>query len=255
MIPDIFVGRHVTTGMLGIAILTIVYSISWGWRVKVLKVTSLTLLVFFISMLLFFTSCAGVALTWHDLIEYVTFVLLFFVCSGQECNEECLKHYYFIVSLVAVGMGFWGVLQYLNVVQIYSMVEPVTGSFENPAGIAMFLSALFPFSVYFMKQRGVCCKIWGRFASLLIILVVLLSGSRTGSLVIVLICVSSVVQKIVSIQWRARIKRILFLCLILCVVLLFFMVILLEERFSRWSNINLVVFVGYVSRPLVVRYR
>lgn len=45
-IPDCFVSRHVTTGMLGVAIITILYALAFVRMVKVIKNNSVVLMGF-----------------------------------------------------------------------------------------------------------------------------------------------------------------------------------------------------------------
>lgn len=75
---------------------------------------------------------------WHDWIGYISFLLLFFIVSQQEFGENELRQYYFIGSMAGMVMGTWGLLQYFELVQAYYTSVPVTGSFENPAGLAIF---------------------------------------------------------------------------------------------------------------------
>lgn len=143
-IPDCFVSRHVTTGMLGVAIITILYALAFVRMVKVIKITPLFLWVFLYSIFWLMYQFFYSALAWHDWIGYISFLLLFFIVSQQEFGENELRQYYFIGSMAGMVMGTWGLLQYFELVQAYYTSVPVTGSFENPAGLAIFLSGLLP---------------------------------------------------------------------------------------------------------------
>ena len=129
------------------------------------------------------------ALAWHDWIGYISFLLLFFIVSQQEFGENELRQYYFIGSMAGMVMGTWGLLQYFELVQAYYTSVPVTGSFENPAGLAIFLSGLLPCSLYFTREGKMRYKMWGIVTSLLAIWVILLSNSRTGILIMIVLCI------------------------------------------------------------------
>ena len=104
-IPDCFVSRHVTTEVLGVAIITILYTIAFVEMIKIIKITPLFLWVFLYSIFLLMYQCFYSALAWHDWIEYISFLLLFFIISQQEFGEKKLRQYYFIGSMAGMAMG------------------------------------------------------------------------------------------------------------------------------------------------------
>lgn len=117
-------------------------------------------------------------------------------------------------------MGFWGIFQYAGIANVYYAEMPVTGSFENPTGLAIFLSALFPASLFFTGEQGKWGKIWGYLACLLIAFVILISNSRTGILSMILICILYFFRN-VPFRWNGILKKYLLPGIFLCVVLLF----------------------------------
>lgn len=220
-IPSCFISRHVTAGVLGVALLVGGYSVVWAWSAKVIRITPLFLLVLLFSAYCLFYQFFSSTLAWHGWIEYISFVLLFFVWGQQDFDEKCLKRHYFICSVAGVCMGFWGMFQYLGVVQIYNTFVSVTGSFENPAGMAIFLTSLLPASLYFVKERGKWSRIWGYFVCLFSCVVVLLSNSRTGVLTVILLCLLYFCQNRSFVRWSQGNTRYLLLGLVACVCLLF----------------------------------
>lgn len=214
-IPDCFVSRHVTTGMLGVAIITILYALAFVRMVKVIKITPLFLWVFLYSIFWLMYQFFYSALAWHDWIGYISFLLLFFIVSQQEFGENELRQYYFIGSMAGMVMGTWGLLQYFELVQAYYTSVPVTGSFENPAGLAIFLSGLLPCSLYFTRERKMRYKMWGIVTSLLAIWVILLSNSRTGILIMIVLCILYVCQNISFPPRHRFVNKFLFLGIVL----------------------------------------
>ena len=86
-IPDCFVSRHVTTGMLGVAIITILYALAFVRMVKVIKITPLFLWVFLYSIFWLMYQFFYSALAWHDWIGYI----LFYYCFSSLVNRSLEK--------------------------------------------------------------------------------------------------------------------------------------------------------------------
>ena len=97
-----------------------------------------------------------------------------------------------LVGISIVGIcclqALYGLLQYFNVFSSDS-VYPITGSFDNPAGFAITLSAGFPF-IGFLIQKGnhKYIQYLGWIIGIILLVAVFLSGSRAGIVSIVAIC-------------------------------------------------------------------
>lgn len=217
-IPDCFISRHITTGVLGTATLVALYIIITGWRVKAIKLTPLLLFIFLFSVFWVSYQFFYTALAWHDWIEYVSFLLLLFIISQWVFDKKYLKQYYFICSFASICMGGWGLFQYFWGGRVYYKLIPITGSFENPSGIAIFIATLLPASLFFIKERGKWSKLWGCFSCLFSYIVVLLSNSRTGLLIVILVSILFFCQNLSFSRWS---KKFILLGMILCGVCLF----------------------------------
>lgn len=84
-------------------------------------------------------------------------------------------------GVLCAGTGIYGILQYLDLTDSLSAYCRVTGSFDNPAGLAACLTAGMPFLIYGIhayKKRVVK----GEFGALAVfsVVAVCLSGSRSG---------------------------------------------------------------------------
>lgn len=123
-IPDCFVSRHVTTSMLSVAIMAILYTITFAKVIKAIKITPLFLWVSLYSIFWLVYQSFYSVLAWHDWIEYISFLLLFFIVSQQEFYEKELRQYYFIASITGTAMGIWGLLQYLGLFRAYYTLVP-----------------------------------------------------------------------------------------------------------------------------------
>ena len=87
------------------------------------------------------------------------------------------------VSLIGLALSVHGLLQYAYIVPPHT-VFPITGPFENPAGYVAVQCSCLPFSIYLCLHNKVSWSIrtLAIISSLLIILTIVLSGSRCGML-------------------------------------------------------------------------
>lgn len=205
LIPDCFVSRHVTTGVLGITMITMLYALGIT-RDKTIRIS--LFIVFAFGFTVFWAShqVLGDVLATQDRIAYLSLCLLLYVFSRNDFDKNRLRSYYFIGSLAGVCMSSWGILQYLGIVKNYYQPVAVTGSFENPAGIAMFLGALFPCALFFAGERDKWSKIWGFLACVFMAVILILSRSMTGILTISIVG-ALYCYKETRISWRRPVSR------------------------------------------------
>ena len=87
------------------------------------------------------------------------------------------------VSLMGLALSVHGLLQYANIIPSHT-IFPITGAFENPAGYAATQTAFLPFSFYLCLHKDVpwLKRLSALVSSLLIIMSIVLSGSRCGFL-------------------------------------------------------------------------
>lgn len=84
----------------------------------------------------------------------------------------------------ACFLSLHGLCQYLGMLNSYDYNFPITGSFDNPAGFSSALSCLFPFCLFYYKDNHRGMRFFSWAVSFLIALVIVLSESRTGILVV-----------------------------------------------------------------------
>ncbi len=116
-------------------------------------------------------------------------LLITLLCSisskGFHTLRQGLNSQYFIlgVSLIGLALSVHGLLQYAHIVPSHT-VFPITGPFENPAGYVAIQCFCLPFSLYLCMHHKISWVIrtLAVISSLLIILSIVLSGSRSGFL-------------------------------------------------------------------------
>ena len=99
--------------------------------------------------------------------------------------------------------AFAGIGQYAGIWPVYSASFPVTGTFDNPAGLAACLAICFPAALYFMASRPVGAKVWGGLSALSMGAAVVLSGSRTGMVAVGCLAATSVYRFFLGGRWPA----------------------------------------------------
>lgn len=107
------------------------------------------------------------------------FLLGFAFLSIIKHSAVCV---YYICSVICTTMAIWGILQYTGWLPSSNQLFAVTGVFDNPAGLGMFLAILLPYIMYKSEQERKSIRIMRWTEVLLVVVTLLLSGSRTGML-------------------------------------------------------------------------
>ena len=115
------------------------------------------------------------------------FSLLFFYALTKRFP---LNFDWLFTGIVGIGIvqSIYGIGQYLY--WLGNIAAPgfrISGSFDNPAGFAAALSVCFPFTLFLLHKKKLYWKITGIFASLLFIVAIVLSESRTGIVTVTII--------------------------------------------------------------------
>lgn len=150
---------------------------------------------------------------------YIVQLLLKF--EEKKRNNEAIKNIAFgILVFATLTQALYGIFQYFNVLPSTANFR-VTGSFDNPAGFAASLCAGFPFSFYFVftKER------WGKYFAATIIfiiaLAVVLSGSRTGVISLLIVLFAALIYKFpIHIKSKFLVLLILFFSITSCLYFL-----------------------------------
>lgn len=128
---------------------------------------------------------------------------LLFVMTGYFSAWGKPADWYGGLSFVGAVEAFAGIGQYAGIWPVYSASFPVTGTFDNPAGLAACLAICFPAALYFMASRPVGAKVWGGLSALSMGAAVVLSGSRTGMVAVGCLAATSVYRFFLGGRWPA----------------------------------------------------
>lgn len=152
---------------------------------------------------------------------------------------------YNICSIACIVMAVWGILQYVGWLPSGNGLFPVTGAFDNPAGIGMFLAILLPYMVYRCRQEKKSMQIIRLLGIILVVVVLLLSGSRTGMLAACIALFCLYVKRISP----KYILVLVFLIILICILLYLYKPISANGRLFIWKISGALVFqhlwVGY----------
>lgn len=149
-------------------------------------------------------------------------------------------YFYYICSIACIVMAVWGMLQYIGWLPSGNGLFPVTGAFDNPAGIGMFLAILLPYIVYSCEKEKKSMHIIRWLGIILVVVVLLLSGSRTGMLAacIALFCL-----------YVKRISPKYILVLVFLIILACFLLYLYKP-----ASANGRLYIWEISRRLALRH-
>lgn len=132
-------------------------------------------------------------------------------------------------SIVCLILSVYGFVQYIGLLPSRHIVFPITGTYENPAGFAAVQATLFPFaiSLCFQKDSKLGVRWFSAITFMVCFVMVVLSGSRTGTLAI---CVTLIVVIVLRTEVISVFKRNGWLWLPLIVVAVIALVLLYHVR-------------------------
>ncbi len=107
-------------------------------------------------------------------LAVLSFALLYLVFRALQPDN--LKHVDLIIMAACLIQALYGILQYAGILHAHSGFR-ITGSFDNPAGLAVCLAIGFSFCVSLFRRPGII-------AAVIFAVVIILSGSRAGILAI-----------------------------------------------------------------------
>lgn len=118
-----------------------------------------------------YVHCAYIGAAW----------ILFALLRNRETSTEVFS---LIISVAGVLQAVYGLLQYIGCMEVQSYFS-IFGSFDNPAGFAVSIVLCYPFLLH-RASIGKRKKL-KLLACLFLIIVVVLSGSRTGMLALFIV--------------------------------------------------------------------
>lgn len=173
-LPDCFVDRYFTSGQLWVCGIAGAWGIFALWRAK--RCSYLGMAVGGVLLVAWGYGFVSGYLGWQALGWRVALWLLLLVAENWEGGFSYRKAY-FVLALSLGVEAIVGIGQYAGLWQGNGQFR-VTGTFENPAGLAAYSAICFPFALYFLPERGK--RLFGGGVALLAVAAVALSGSRSG---------------------------------------------------------------------------
>lgn len=162
---------------------------------------------------------------------------------GENIKQKVLLNLSFVYRALSI-LGFIealvGIFQYLKLFPVYDTNYNITGTFDNPAGFAICISVLFPFSLFLLRVSALYWKVAGCLFVFASGCAVLFSGSRTGLLALIIISVMHfyvfyLKQRIVGLYRRKIVWCISLLCLCLIVGLYYLKKDSADGRLLIWK--------------------
>lgn len=129
----------------------------------------------------------------------VAIFILYYTISYLFINNKLSSstvHFISAIVLISCLEAVYGIACFISNFILYHTVNPVNGSFDNPAGFSVLLVAVYPYLLYLNQLRKGKRKVIIRFMLVLFPIAVLLSASRTGIICIVTIILFYIVRRI-----------------------------------------------------------
>lgn len=179
-IPGQYTDRFFTSGMIWLGItIPLFWGVSMLFVGKRLRFPALWL---YVAGLMIVSQCYawGVGTFSIQQLSFMLALCLLLLLLANSGEYLKLEDIYFLLSVVAWAEAILGIAQYFSWYKVYNFSFPVTGTFENPAGLAAYLAFSFPLVFFFVCSKSLLWRIWGIVASGTLFVVIVLSGSRTG---------------------------------------------------------------------------
>lgn len=175
-LPDCFVDRYFTSGQLWVCGIAGAWGIFALWRAK--RCSYLGMAVGGVLLVAWGYGFVSGYLGWQALGWRVALWLLLLVAENWEGGFSYRKAY-FVLALSLGVEAIVGIGQYAGLWQGNGQFR-VTGTFENPAGLAAYTAICFPFALYFLREPERCKRLFGGVVGLLAVIAVAMAGSRSG---------------------------------------------------------------------------
>ncbi|MDD2513220.1 MAG: hypothetical protein PHS71_08235, partial [Proteiniphilum sp.] len=234
-IPDIFVDRFKTAPLLCTAILSVFALYGFFFMDKselYAPPGGLTVLI-----AIWFTYRMVVShFNLQTVLSALTIVLLFIIFFRYTQEKKYIHRLFYLLFCICGILVLGCIFQYLKILPSYNSNFPITGPFDNPAGISSLLAALFPFSLFVHKRTfGKKSKILIAFFAFTIIVAIFLIKSRAGLLAIIASSLPFIFEKGYMKSLRNRIF-VLTGFAALCIILYFSKVPSADGRILIWLN-------------------
>lgn len=184
--------RFFTSGMLWLGcvvpIMVIIYFLLFPRNFRIPKL-GIYILGLFIAYILYSWRRGTFSVQYSFFLFVLYLLMVLFSNSRKELSftKVCI-----VVNGVAIIEMLWGIAQRLGWCDTHSSLFPVTGSFDNPAGYAIYLAISIPFALYCVFNYSNYWRIIGFCIVSLLATGIILSDSRTGCVALVVVIFSSI---------------------------------------------------------------
>ena len=204
-LPDYFSDRFFTSGMIWVGLVVPVFFVLFLFIERKRIFVPIIWLYFVGIMALggFYAAMTGTFSWQHTTYTGALCLLMLMMVHSEEVFD--FQEIYFVVTAFAGLEALLGIAQYFRWYEVYNFNFPVTGTFDNPAGLGIILAVCFPLGFSFMFGKSCKLKWWGGIISCLLLVAVFLSGSRTGLIALVVVgCMFLGVRLHVCRVWKRR---------------------------------------------------
>ena len=175
-LPDCFVDRYFTSGQLWVCVIAGVWGIFAIQQVR--RCSYMAMIVGGVLLAAWGYGFASGYLGWQGLAWYIALWFLLLVVENWEKGFSYWKAY-FVLALSLGVEAIIGIGQFAGLWHSNGHFR-VTGTFENPAGLAAYTAICFPFALYFLREPERCKRLFGGVVGLLAVIAVAMAGSRSG---------------------------------------------------------------------------
>lgn len=126
---------------------------------------------------------------WYAFALGLSIIVSAMALSGREGRDLMRYRFYLLVLIVVtacLAQAVYGILQFLHILPAFGKLR-VTGSFDNPAGLAATLCAGLPFALCLWHDRRIWVRIFAAAAALIMVAAVCLTCSRAGIVSVIVI--------------------------------------------------------------------
>lgn len=181
---------------------------------------------------------------WYWTI-FAFMLLIFVIVSVYLINPQIsinytigVKNIFFIISFLCVLQALYGWGQWFGLCKSYGNF-PVCGSFDNPSGFSACLTMGYSFVLYFIQEENVYKRITMMISLIIVIGAVLISGSRTGIIAIILVSILWVAGGYKKLRLRYKRAIIIIVCFVIIQLFIFLYLLRIESADGRiliWIN-------------------
>lgn len=164
----------------------------------------------------------------NDVKWYTTQVggLVLLICVAlfvKDVRHFAIKHiarkrFFAIIWGLGILVAIHGILQFFHLFPSNHSAFPVTGPYENPAGITSVLALTFPIGVYFFLNSIGWKKVFIGLLIVLVIVAISLAGARAAMLAVLLSTTTMLTMRTSLRQWFLQHRIVLYIVIGFCIV-------------------------------------